>query len=70
VAKERFVIADQEMAAYFKSSHLVLLSDISYWADHYKELIDWCKQHNCRDVGMTIEIPDSKTLTLFCLKWQ
>jgi len=70
VAKERFVIADQELATYFRSEHLVVLSDVSYWADHYTELLDWCKQYNCKDVGMTIEIPDSKTLTLFCLKWQ
>lgn len=62
---QRFVIP-----VYFDKHDLtVVLSDIAYWYEHYEELSEWCEQHNCEPVGMTVDVPDSYTLTLFCLRW-
>lgn len=47
----------------------VVLCDIAYWNEHYEELSEWCEQHNCEPVGMTVDVPDYPTLTLFCLRW-
>ena len=62
--KNRFVIGPTE-----GNSHIVIFTDIGYWIDHLDEMIAWCKNNNCQQTGMTIDIPNNETLTLFCLKW-
>jgi hypothetical protein len=47
----------------------VVLSDIAYWNTHHEELYNWCDNYNCKIIGMTVDVPDSRTLTLFCLRW-
>lgn len=49
--------------------HLIIMTDIAFWADNVDELVVWCRDHNCDVQGMTIEIPDDETFTLFCLRW-
>lgn len=49
--------------------HLVIMTEIAFWADHADEVVAWCQEHNCNIQGMTIEIPDDETYTLFCLRW-
>jgi hypothetical protein len=64
--KNRFVIGPNGM---FGEPYFVVFTDIDYWLKHLDEMIEWCKDHNCRQTGMTVDIPNSETLTLFCLKW-
>lgn len=49
--------------------NIIMLSDVGYWVDHYDELKSWCSTHKCQLAGMTVEIPDDETLTMFCLSW-
>lgn len=49
--------------------NLVVLTNIIYWHDNYTELWRWCEKHNCKVQGMTIEMPDEQTMTLFVLRW-
>ena len=49
--------------------HIVLLTDIGYWADNIDDLIAWCSEHKCMHQGMTVDIPTDQLLTLFCLRW-
>jgi hypothetical protein len=48
---------------------ILVLTDAAYWIDHYHELEEWCQQHQGQAVGMTVELPDEATLTLFTLRW-
>ena len=48
---------------------LIILTDIGFWAEHEAELETWCKQHGASAFGMTVTLPDQKTLTAFTLKW-
>lgn len=70
--EQRFIIAPAYLADGLQESpdaHLIVLTDISYWYNHYEELVHWCEEHNCKKEGMTVDIPDHESLTLFCLKW-
>ena len=63
----RFVVANN---VYVESENIILvLTDAAYWIDHYHELEEWCQQHQGQVVGMTVELPDEATLTLFTLRW-
>ena len=64
---KRFSIAPSYLTD--TEGHLVILIQIGFWAEHYEELQEWCEQHNSTPKGMTVEIPDEATLTLFLLRW-
>lgn len=66
--RNRFVIAPGHMLEN-PVEHVVILSDFTYWNDHYDELIQWCEQHGGVIKGMGLTLPDSHTLTLFTLRW-
>ena len=53
----------------YSDQNLIVLTDIGYWAENYELLEQWCDEHGCHAQGMTVEIPDEPTLTLFCLRW-
>lgn len=66
----RFVIAKNYLwtvESGFK--HLVILTDVIYWAKNSYSLGNWCEQNNCELQGMTVAFPSDKSLTLFCLRW-
>lgn len=48
---------------------LIVLTDINFWAENLEDLINWCKNNQCENKGMTVEVPDQKTLTMFVLRW-
>lgn len=49
--------------------HLVVLCDWSYWMANWASLQDWCQQHGCEVLGMTVNIPDDETMMIFTLRW-
>lgn len=69
MAKDRFVVADPEVCDSLGIPFIVMLSDIGFWVANYDGLQDWCEQHNCQVMGMTVELFDAKTLTAFALRW-
>lgn len=48
---------------------LIVLAALGFWAEHVEDLDQWCKDNNAKREGMTVLIPDQKTLTLFALRW-
>ena len=66
--RNRFILASKDLTE--TKNHLIVLTDIKYWAEHADALVEWCK-HNpkAQTQGMTVEISDDKTLTHFILKW-
>ena len=68
--ENNFIIADTELVAdYTNTPHLVVLTNIKFWANNSDSLVEWCNKHQCRFEGMTVVIPDEHTLALFVLKW-
>lgn len=64
----RFIVADSHLTETDK--HLIVLTDIKYWAEHADELKEWCERTTgAYPQGMTVEISDDKTLTHFILRW-
>ena len=61
----RFVIAPQEIT----NQITAVLCDIEYWYDHHDKLEDWCLEHSCTMKGMTVDIPNDRTLTMWMLRW-
>lgn len=49
--------------------HMIVLTDIAFWSDNIDALMQWCRDHGCETQGMTVDIPDDHTLTVFCLRW-
>lgn len=52
-----------------KCYHLIVLTDISFWAENVDALKEWCDEHECTTSGMTVQIPTDELYTLFCLRW-
>ena len=50
--------------------HLIVMSDFRYWSEHADDMLVWCNENGCQIRGMTVEVPDDQTLTLFCLRWR
>ncbi len=65
--KNRFIITDTPFTPGFE--FVIVLTDIGFWNDNYEHLKDWCDEHLAIQQGMTVEIPNKKVLTLFCLRW-
>ena len=66
--RNRFIVADDfQIDNQFK--YIVILTDIQFWIENNESLLSWCQEHNCSQQGMTVNIPDDETLTLFYLRW-
>lgn len=66
--RNRFIVADPFLVETTK--HVIILTDINYWAEHADDLVEWCNLHEgVKTQGMTVEIDNDKTLTLFILRW-
>ena len=64
----RFILASIDLKE--TENHLIVLTDIKYWAEHAVELKEWCdRTQGAYTQGMTVEITDDKTLTHFILRW-
>jgi hypothetical protein len=66
--RNKFIVADYALTS--DAKHLIVLTDIQFWANHTDELDDWCKKNlRARVQGMTVEIDDDRTLTHFIMRW-
>ncbi len=66
--RNRFIVADYALTDTAK--HLIVLTDIKFWAENADHLTDWCKKNPRAKVqGMTVEITDDRTLTHFIMRW-
>lgn len=63
----KFISSPEDAADGFK--HLVILLDFNYWVASMDALEKWCDHYECKREGLTVSIPDDKTLTLFYLRW-
>jgi len=46
----------------------VILGDWRFWADHERELAEWCQANGAHWQGMTVRMSE-EVLTLFTLRW-
>lgn len=67
--KAKFIVADVEVSESLGVPHIVVLADIAYWNAHYDELVEWCQVNGCEPQGMTVNVPNPETMTLFALRW-
>lgn len=67
---QRFIVVEHAIARDNDVAHLVVLTDIRFWADHADELEEWCCQYpGAYQMGMTVGFDTQELLTLFCLRW-
>lgn len=68
---KRFVVAPNHLLSDFdkETLRLVILSDFTYWTDHYDELHEWAVHNHAKVSGSTITFSDDKDLISFILKW-
>jgi hypothetical protein len=48
---------------------LIVLTDFNFWVTNHNDLRKWCEENNGKVEGMTVLLPDQRTLTAFMLKW-
>jgi hypothetical protein len=65
---KRFAIVEAALIDITDNEHLIILTEIEYWNEHYEELQSWCEGYGAEVRGMTVTC-DESTLTLFCLRW-
>ncbi len=66
--RNRFIVVDYALTGTAK--HLIVLTDIKYWAENVDQLDTWCEKNPRAKVqGMTVEITDDRTLTHFIMRW-
>lgn len=61
----KFLIAPK----YLTDQELIILTDLEFWNLNFDKLQEWCKLNNSEQQGMTVVLPNRKTLTAFCLQW-
>jgi hypothetical protein len=66
--RQRFVVAPHYLLENV-NQHVVILSDLAYWTNHYDELKEWCELYGGEVAGMGVTLPDARTVTLFSLRW-
>jgi len=64
--ESRFIVAPHALV---DDEKLVILTDYRYWIDHTDELLKWCTEYGAEAQGMTVVLPDEKTLMAFVLRW-
>lgn len=68
--QQRFIVADAIIIEGLTTArHLIVLTDIAFWAERADELAQWCADVGCRTAGMTVELDTDQQLTAFTLKW-
>lgn len=66
--RNRFIVAGSDLTE--SNNHIIVLTDIKFWAEHADALAEWCERNQgAYPQGMTVEISDDKTLTHFILRW-
>jgi hypothetical protein len=66
--RNKFIVADYALIG--QAKHIVVLTNIQFWAEHADALADWCEKNPRAKVqGMTVEISDDRTLTHFIMRW-
>ena len=67
---QKFIVVEVDIATDYHVAHLVVLTDIHFWADHADELVAWCAEHPgvCQK-GMTVSFDSRDLLLLFTLRW-
>lgn len=66
--RNKFIVADYALTS--DAKHLIVLTDIKFWAENADALVDWCKKNpRARTQGMIVEIDDDRTLTHFIMRW-
>lgn len=68
---KRFAVAENSLFgdSLSQGQMLVILTQIQFWAEYEKDLDQWCVENHAERQGMTVLLPDEKTLTLFSLRW-
>lgn len=67
---QRFIVVDAVIARDNMTSHMVVLTDIYFWAEHQDDLDKWCDEHpGVYQMGMTVSFETQEMLTLFTLRW-
>lgn len=64
--KQRFLVAPNYLTDH---ELLIILTDYKFWNEYYDDLELWCRENRSEIQGMTVALPDSPTLTAFCLRW-
>lgn len=62
-----FTVLDNDFDDRFE--YIAVLTDIAYWNTNFNKLMDWCGEHECEVLGMTVNIPDEQRAMLFTLRW-
>jgi len=66
--KNRYILVPSDLSE--SDHHLIILTDVSYWVEHSDDFLEWCNSTpGVRTQGMTVELDNDKTLTLFMLRW-
>ena len=63
----RFVVADRDIID-VDDGNIIILTDVTYWNEHYEELRAWCEEYSALVRGMTVSC-DDQTVTAFALRW-
>lgn len=66
--KEKFVVIPTNLLE--GNEKMIILADYNHWAVYEDDLRQWCNENNSSFVGMTVTVPNERTLTAFLLKWQ
>jgi len=64
--KENFMIA-QRFVIY--QDTMVLLTDYTFWNEHYEELKEWCNLNYIDLSGMLVNLKTVNNRDFFILKW-
>lgn len=66
--ESRYIVAPEDIVD--PGVILIVLSDYTFWNNHFDEMTDWCRANGAKQEGMTVVLPNPETLTAFTLRWR
>lgn len=65
--QRRFVLADKSL--HEDEGQLIILTDFRFWAEHIKQLLEWCRENGGEVNGSTVLFRNDEEVTAFVLRW-
>ena len=65
----RFVQISQDLVVPGQGNYVVILSDTTFWSNHYDQLIEWCQSNGGQVNGMCVSFDHEHQLSMFTLRW-
>jgi hypothetical protein len=65
-----YTVEESELQLDDHYTHVIILTDIGFWAENMDKLDLWCQENHCNRTGMMVAVPGEAVITAFIITWR